>query len=178
MKMHALIILGLSVIMTGACAKEVAISTRSVAHDSSSEHSSSTRDPYGSLIGSYRQPSELCTTSDGDGNCARQVEDCLSLHEVSANKYRVNLTSVQANQHLCSFSIEMSGVGDRLVYLDESGGEIELSIDRKQFVFQTKDFNLSDPVVGFCGPHASLDDVKINIESLHDKNGECPSPSD
>lgn len=176
MKKHVSITLGLSMFLTGTCAKGLAPSTRSVSYDSTSEHSSSTRDPYDSLIGSYRQPSELCTISEGDGNCAKQVEDCLSLREVSINKYRVNLTSVQANQHLCSFSIEMSVVEGSLVYLDESGGEIELSIDRERFVFQAKDLNPADPAIGFCGPHASLNDVKINIDALHHTNGECSSP--
>ncbi|MBV7478048.1 hypothetical protein [Pseudomonas sp. PDM31] len=124
--------------------------------------------------GLYLEKSELCTYLDGSAECSAKFNDCLSIKPVALG-FQVELTSTQAYQHVCAFSLVMVATGSGLVYksevgqvlLKQSGGFLEIFSEGV------------DPTalgLGVCGGHADIDGLRFSIANKVSSSLQCSSP--
>ena len=123
--------------------------------------------------GCYVNSSYLCTYPKDGKSCSKRFYDYLSVNS-SASGYRVSLYSVQANQNVCAFSIDMSLVGGALVR-ETSSGVISLTREDKALRFDSKGVDPTALGLGFCGVHADIDGLEFPLSGRIGPSSKCVS---
>ncbi|WP_414157457.1 hypothetical protein [Pseudomonas sp. BNK-15] len=112
-------------------------------------------------VGEYSQESSLCTDPGAGRNCRDDFRDVLVIAKGSKG-YRVELSSTQSMQHICSFVLTMVPDGKRLIYESELG---VVSIDRRGDVLRISSGGIDSTAfgLGFCGAHADIDGLEFSF---------------
>lgn len=126
-----------------------------------------------SWLGYYSQQSERCTEPATNASCADQFRYQLKIKPWN-QRYKVELLSTQADQHVCSFSFFMDVVDGELVHETELG---RVLVRRNDVSLEITSKNI-DPTalgLGVCGAHADIDGLTFPLASqcLH----ECDKPT-
>lgn len=128
--------------------------------------------------GSFESPSHLCSTLYGDGNCSKEMKDCLSVTPEENGDFLVNLYSIQANNHTCSMSLPMRLTEGVLVY-NNNKDNFTIRVENKDgmYIIITDGTASTDDNI-YCGAHASIDGYQIQNLSRSESVNSCPSPDD
>ncbi|AUI05797.1 MULTISPECIES: hypothetical protein [Stenotrophomonas] len=114
---------------------------------------------HGAWTGSYSQASDLCTEPGSGRSCRDGFRDSLSIVEESLG-YRVELHSIQAMQHVCSFVLHMKPEGGKLIHQSELGTVV---IEQHAGALRVSSGGI-DPTamgLGLCGTHADIDGLEF-----------------
>lgn len=118
------------------------------------------------IVGLYSMPSRLCTSPDTGSSCAATSTDCLRIEEDKSG-YLVRLNSVQANQHVCAFSIHMVEEQGALLFKSSEG---DVTIQRGSGGLKIT--SSGDPTalgLGFCGAYADIDGLVFPLSAKIDE---------
>lgn len=113
--------------------------------------------------GYYLKKSELCTSPRSGGSCSEQFSDCLKI-EPRHQGYLVELSSTQAGQHVCFFSLQMEVLDGALFYKTKYGSVLVVRNGESLEVL-SKGIDPTALGLGFCGAHADIDELKFPLTS-------------
>lgn len=125
--------------------------------------------------GLYLKKSELCTSPVNGESCSEQFRDCLRI-ESGIQGYRVELHSTQADQHVCSFSLQMDAVDGVLGYQTQFG-RILVKRNGDSLEISSKGIDPTALGLGVCGAHADIDGLKFSLARKSNTTSGCRSPN-
>jgi hypothetical protein len=113
--------------------------------------------------GDYSKKSSLCTSPGSGEPCPEGFSDLLKIESVQG-LYLVTLLSIQADQHVCSFSFHMGAIDGGLVYKSNVGNVLLRKTGESLKIFSSG----IDPTalgLGVCGAHADIDGLEFPLAS-------------
>jgi hypothetical protein len=116
--------------------------------------------PDSSWNGHFSQQSQLCTYPSDGARCSEQFRDHLKITKSGNRRYQVDLSSTQADQHVCSFSFLMEIVNNELIYRSDFG---PVRLLRKEDALEISSSGVDPTAFGLsiCGAHADINGLRF-----------------
>lgn len=113
--------------------------------------------------GKYSKDSSFCTYAGSEESCSNSFRDTLKIRKNSSG-YFVELYSIQAGQHVCSFAFQMAVKGGALEY-DSKLGVVLIEKNYDLLIVSSGGVDPTALGLGVCGAHADIDGLEFPISS-------------